>query len=503
MIFQGLEAGRGGFPGDWEQAVRIFSKIGKNRAACGAGDEPLSSRVMTQMRYISTRGQMPPLGFSDAVMAGLARDGGLLIPEQILPPDDRFHQWPTMSYRELAYELVVRYADLGQVEVAKLVHDAYDPFRYSEVVQCVPAGPVSVLELFHGPTLAFKDIALQFLGGLFSMLLEKSGGHMNIVAATSGDTGSAAIAGVRGRKNIQIFVMHPKGRVSDMQERQMTSVLDANVHNLAIEGSFDDCQRIMKQLFADLPFKDRHALGAVNSVNWARVLIQMVYYFHAAFRRCMDTGAKSVQFSVPTGNFGDILAGYYAAKMGAPIKRLILATNENDILARFFATGEYSLGKVMPTLSPSMDIQVASNFERYLFDRLGGDAAKLCGLMEQFGREGQLRVEGRDPLFVAGVGTTSATLATIKKYHEQFAYLLDPHTAVGVHVAEQFLDPEAPTICLATAHPAKFGAAILQATGQDLAHHPILDALADLPTRCTTLPADVAAVHDFIAAHAQ
>ena len=475
----------------------------KARAACGAAGEPLSSRAVATMRYISTRGQTPPLGFSAAVLAGLARDGGLLIPEQILPPDDRFHQWPTMSYRELAYELVVRYADLGQVEVAKLVHDAYDPFRYSEVVRLVLAGPVSVLELFHGPTLAFKDIALQFLGGLFSMLLEKSGGHMNILAATSGDTGGAAIAGVRGRKNIQIFVMHPRGRVSPTQERQMTSVLDANIHNLAIEGSFDDCQRILKELFADLPFKDRHALGAVNSVNWARVLIQMVYYFHAAFRHCLATGAKSVQFAVPTGNFGDILAGYYAAKMGAPIKRLILATNENDILARFFTTGEYSLGQVMPTLSPSMDIQVARNFERYLFDRVVGDATKLRGLMERFACEGKLHVEGRDPLFVAGVGNTAATLATIRKYHTECDYLLDPHTAVGVHVAEQFLDPEAPTICLATAHPAKFGDAILQATGKDLAHHPILDALADLPTRCTTLPANAAAVRDFIAAHAQ
>ena len=480
-----------------------FFLVLKMYAACGAASERLFSRAMATMRYISTRGQTPPLGFSDAVMAGLARDGGLLIPEQILSPDDRFHQWPTMSYRELAYELVVRYADLDQVEIAKLVHDAYDKFRHPEVVHCEPVGPVRILELFHGPTLAFKDIALQFLGGLFSLLLEKSGGHMNILAATSGDTGSAAIAGVRSREHIQIFVMHPRGRVSPTQERQMTSVLDANVHNIAIEGSFDDCQRILKELFADLPFKDRHALGAVNSVNWARVLIQMVYYFHAAFRCCMDTGAKSVQFAVPTGNFGDILAGYYAAKMGAPIKRLILATNENDILARFFTTGEYSLGKVLPTLSPSMDIQVASNFERYLFDRVGGDTAKLHALMAQFGREGKLCVEGHDPLFVAGVGNTAATLATIKKYHTECDYLLDPHTAVGVYVAEQFLDPEAPTICFATAHPAKFGDAILQATGKDLAHHPILDALADLPTRCTTLPADAAAVRDFIAAHAQ
>jgi threonine synthase len=457
---------------------------------------------MANMNYISTRGQTPALGFSDAVLAGLARDGGLLIPERILPPDDRFHQWPTMSYRELAYELVLRYADLSQVEVAKLVHDAYDKFRHPEVVCCVPAGPVQILELFHGPTLAFKDIALQFLGGLFSLLLEKSGGHMNILAATSGDTGSAAIAGVRGREHIQIFVMHPRGRVSEVQERQMTSVLDANVHNLAIDGSFDDCQRILKELFADLPFKDRQALGAVNSVNWARVLVQMVYYFHAAFRHCLASGARQVQFAVPTGNFGDILAGYYAARMGAPIKRLILATNENDILARFFKTGTYSLGNVVPTLSPSMDIQVASNFERYLFDRVGGDAARLRALMAQFAREGKLKVEGHDPLFVAGVGDRAATRATIRKYHEQYGYLLDPHTAVGVHVAEQFLDPEAPTICLATAHPAKFGDAIREATGQNLAHHPILDALADLPTRCTRLPAEAAAVRDFITAHA-
>lgn len=287
----------------------------------------------------------------------------------------------------------------------------------------------------------------------------------------------------------------------------MTSVLDHNVFNLAVEGTFDDCQRIMKAIFRDVAYKQQYSLGAVNSVNWARVLAQMVYYFYAGLKLMAQTGAARVRFSVPTGNFGDILAGYYARRMGLPIDRLILATNENDILSRFFNTGVYSIGDVVPTISPSMDIQVASNFERYLFYKVGEDGARLCELMDQFDRSGALSVprapgEPVDRLFVAGAASTEATLATIRRYYRQHAYLLDPHTATGVRVSEQHLSDTAPTLCLATAHPAKFGQAILDATGEDLAHHEILDSLQQAETRCDRVPAKQQAIRDYLAEHA-
>jgi threonine synthase len=355
------------------------------------------------------------------------------------------------------------------------------------------------VELFHGPTLAFKDVALQFLGNVFEYILTETGQDMNILAATSGDTGSAAICGLRGREHLRVFVMHPHGRVSPVQERQMTTVLDDNVFNIAVEGTFDDCQRIMKDLFGDLAFKDRFALGTVNSINWARVLAQIVYYFFSAFRVMRLTGAHRIQFSVPTGNFGDIFAGYVACRMGLPISRLVLATNENDILSRFFNTGEYRQRPVQATISPSMDIQVASNFERYLYYRIGEDETLLRDLMKQFATGGSLTINplpnGRvDDLIVAGTGNTADTLSTIREFHEEYGYLLDPHSAVGVHVGRKYMTPNEPMIALATAHPAKFGQAIQDATGQDLAHHPILDALMDLPTRCTVLPATELAI---------
>jgi threonine synthase len=297
--------------------------------------------------------------------------------------------------------------------------------------------------------------------------------------------------------------MHPRGRVSPTQERQMTSVLDDNVFNIAVEGTFDDCQRIMKELFSDLSFKDRYSLGTVNSINWARVLAQIVYYFFAAFRVMRLTGAKHVRFAIPTGNFGDIFAGFVAQRMGLPITRLILATNENDILSRFFNTGEYKQGAVHSTISPSMDIQVASNFERYLYYRTGADALVLREIMAGFSTSGRLAVtplpDGRiDDLISAGSANTAETKAIIRKFHKDYGYLLDPHTAVGVHVAEQHRHKGEPMICLATAHPAKFSEAIETATGQDLAHHPILDALNDLPTRCTVLPATKESVRNHI-----
>ena len=452
------------------------------------------------MDYLSTRGGPERLPFRQTVLTGLARDGGLFLPADIPDVRRQLTAWSRLSYTELAFEVMRLYAgDLAAEELRAMIARSYAVFRHAEITPVVAVGPLHVLELFHGPTLAFKDVALQFLGHLFESVLARSEAALNLVAATSGDTGSAAIQGLRGRRGLRLFVLHPHGRVSPIQALQMTTVLDANVHNLAIEGTFDDCQNLVKALFSDLAFRDRHHLGAINSINWARVLAQMVYYFYAAFRVMERTGADRVQFSVPTGNFGDIFAGYLAWRMGLPAARLILATNENDILARCFATGRYRTATVAATLSPSMDIQVASNFERYLYYRAGCDTGRVNAWMRDFRETGAIALTPGgepldDPVMVAGRGDTAATLATIRAYWDRYRYLLDPHTAVGVHVAEQFADASAPTICLATAHPAKFGEAILQATGEDLAHHPLLDGLKGLPTRLTRLPADQAVV---------
>jgi threonine synthase len=461
---------------------------------------------MSSMRYISTRGKTPQMGFQDAVMCGLAPDGGLLIPESIPDVRDRLDEWAKLSYQDITFEILRLFVDIPDDELRSLIDRSYAPFTHPEIAPAIPVGDIEILELFYGPTLAFKDIALQFLGNFFEYILEQRDQRLNILAATSGDTGSAAIHGVRGRDRINIFVMHPKGRVAPLQEKQMTAVLDDNVFNLAVEGTFDDCQRIMKTLFRDLKFKDRYRLGAVNSVNWARVLSQIVYYFSAGLYVLHTKGAERVRFSVPTGNFGDILAGYYAYRMGLPVGKLILATKENDILSRFFTTGEYSLGEVVPTISPSMDIQVASNFERYLFHKLNGDSIRLSQLIDQFEKDGAMKLplgpDGRvDPVFEAGIGDTQTTLKTIRRYYETYGYLMDPHTAVGVYVGEQFMKEDEPLISLATAHPAKFSQAILDATGKDLAHHESLERLRDAPTRCDAITADVDAVRAYIESH--
>ncbi len=458
------------------------------------------------MKYVSTRGRIEPVGFKRAVMMGLADDGGLIVPTSIPDVSAELESWRRLSYPQLAGAVMRPFvSDISEGDLNALITCSYAEVFPPEVVPVVPLGELYVAELFHGPTLAFKDIALQFLGNLFEHILAETGEKLNILAATSGDTGSAAISGVRGRERIDIYVMHPHGRVSAIQERQMTTVLDANVHNIAVRGTFDDAQRILKEISGDLEFKREHKLGAVNSVNWARVLAQMVYYFHAAFRVQERTGAATVRFCVPTGNFGDILAGYYARRMGAPIERLILASNENDILARFFQSGVYARGKVTQTPSPSMDIQIASNFERYLYHHLGDDPAVVRGLMAGFGESGRLELplpEGADrfdPLFLAAAGTREDTLAAIRWAFEEHDYVIDPHTAVGVHVARNAPPANVPTVCLATAHPAKFPAAVREATGRDdVGHHPAVDSLAALETRCAVLPAEKLAVQEFM-----
>ena len=437
--------------------------------------------------------------FQEAVMTGLAPDGGLLLPESIPDLRGRLEGWRGLQFGDLAVELFEEFvSDIPRDVLQGIVAKAFGAFRHEDVTPLVQVGDLHVLELFHGPTLAFKDVAMQVLGGIFEHILASRGGRLNILCATSGDTGSAAIAGVRQRANIGIFVLYPDGGTSALQERQMTTTPDGNVRCLAIEGSFDDCQRIVKSIFGDLEFKGRFDLGAVNSVNWARVLAQTVYYFHTALR--FD---KAVTFSVPTGNFGDILAGYLARAMGAPIDKLILATNSNDILARFFATGVYSLGPVRRTISPSMDIQVASNFERFLYYRLGSSEA-LEAFMADFSANGAASVEDGRPMeesILPAAVSEEETEAMIGEVYARHGYVLDPHTAVGVAAARRF-QQSGPVVCLATAHPAKFPESVHAAVGEDVARHPALEGLADLPERKTVLPPDVDAVKEFIATHA-
>ncbi len=454
------------------------------------------------MRYISTRGGVEPVSFSEAVMMGLATDGGLLLPESIPAVDsETLRRWAGLSFRELAVEVMYPFVgeDISRRELTDLVDRSYAGFSHPEVTPLVKVGEHQILELFHGPTAAFKDVALQFLGNLFEFLLERSGGRLNILGATSGDTGSAAIYGVRGQERIDIFILHPHKRVSPIQERQMTTVLDDNVHNIAIKGTFDDGQRIVKALFNDLEFKREYRLGAVNSINWARILAQIVYYFYAWGRVSDGDTSHKITFSVPTGNFGDIFAGYMALRMGLPVERLVLATNRNDILTRFVHSGVYQAGEVYPTISPSMDIQVSSNFERYLYFLLDENPAAVRGLMEQMAREGKLEVpqEKRAEvrrLFHAVAVSEEETMSQIRECYAISGYILDPHTAVGVKAAEGF--PGA--VCLATAHPAKFGDAVREAIGVEADPPPSLQGLMDKETRCAILDADGAVVKNFI-----
>lgn len=430
---------------------------------------------------------------------GLADDGGLILPDHYPLVGNRMAEFTSLSFQDLAVETMSLFCNLPRETLARIVQDSYSTFSHPEITPLVPVGNFQVLELFHGPTLAFKDVALQFLGNLFDHCLVQRNQDLNIIVATSGDTGSAAIASVRGRSRMRIVVLHPKGRVSPLQERQMTSVLEPNVFNIAVDGSFDDCQRLVKELLQDVEFKRTRSLGAVNSINWARLLAQVVYYLRVCAQLSREKGKLPVTFAVPTGNFGDIFAGYVAWRMGAPIRRLILATNENDILARFFSTGDYSLGQVHQTIAPSMDIQIASNFERYLYHAVGDDPALLRELMRNFSHSGRILVEGgRDrDVFRAGAASRAETLATIAEVHKQHGYLLDPHTAVGVTVGRRLWDGVGSLVALATAHPAKFPDAVREATGVT-PRHPILDALDGKATRVDQMPPDAAQLRRYI-----
>ncbi len=461
------------------------------------------------MRYISTRGGIAPLPFKDAVMMGLARDGGLLLPRHLPTVDSAaLVRWQGLSYQRLAQEILSLFIDdIAAPELEELIEQSYASFTHPQVTPLRHEGDFYILELFHGPTLAFKDVALQLLGNLFAHILAERSGFMNILGATSGDTGSAAIAGVRGKKGINIFILHPHGRTSPLQALQMTTVLDTNVHNIAVRGTFDDAQAIVKTIFNDLPFRDHHRLGAVNSINWARVLAQVVYYVYA-YLKLRKQGHDSVDFSVPTGNFGDIFAGYVAKRLlpAGCLHTLILATNANDLLTRFVLAGDYSKGRVIPTSSPSMDIQIASNFERYLFYLHDENADAVRADMEAFSRTGRLdlsRFRARVAEdFLSHSATEEETIATIAQVYRQHGYLLDPHSAVGLRAAQVCRHASRPVVCLATAHPAKFGAAVSEAIGSE---PPLPPALADLDkreSRCTLLDAKVDEVRRFVAAHA-
>ncbi|MFO7606788.1 MAG: threonine synthase [Desulfurivibrionaceae bacterium] len=460
------------------------------------------------MKYISTRGGIAPISFSEAVIMGLADDGGLLLPEVIERLDRKtLDRWRTLPYRQLAFEVFSRFVDdIPPHDLKDLVDRSYDSFNHPEITPLVKVDAIHILELFHGPTLAFKDVALQFLGNLFEYLLKKKGGRMNILGATSGDTGSAAIYGVRGKDNINIFIIHPHQRVSRIQELQMTTVTDANVFNIALAGTFDDGQAIVKALFNDLNFKEKYCLGAVNSINWARILAQVVYYLYAALRVSGQGGGK-VDFSVPTGNFGDIFAGFVARQMAPDlIGGLVLATNENDLLSRFVNKGEYAVGQVTHTSSPSMDIQVASNFERYLYYLFDRDPKRTREAMESFVSTGRLKFAenirervGSD--FSAEMVGEEETLAMIRTYNQK-GYLLDPHTAVGVKAGLDFAEEGTPMVCLATAHPAKFGDAVSRAIGVEPALPDALAAMLDKESRYEVLDADLEVIKKYVARHA-
>jgi threonine synthase len=463
------------------------------------------------MKYISTRGGISPITFQNAVMMGLATDGGLLLPESIPAIDAQaLEQWKTASFQELALEIFRGFvSDIPRDRLESLINLSYSTFVHQDITPIVRKGDLYILELFHGPTLAFKDVALQFLGNVFAHILEETGGKMNIVGATSGDTGSAAIYGVRGKERINIFILHPHKRVSPIQELQMTTVIDPNVFNLAIRGTFDDGQGIVKAIFNDIPFKDKYHLGAVNSINWARILAQVVYYVYAWLRINKDAGAESIDFSVPTGNFGDIFAGYIAKKMlpqGA-IRKLILATNENNLLTRFVNHGDYSVSEVVATSSPSMDIQVASNFERYLYYLYNSDTERVKQSFARFSESGKLEFDAEtlqiiQSDFASKSVNEQETLSTIEKFNTEHGYLLDPHTAVGVNGALACRTENIPVVCLATAHPAKFGDAVMKATGKAPELPPALAGLENMESRCEVLEPDIKAVQEFIAANA-
>jgi threonine synthase len=460
--------------------------------------------------YVSTRGEAPVRGFRDVLLAGLADDGGLYLPvrwPQISPAE--IEAFAGKPYAAVAADIVGRFAD-GEIPGATLramCDEAYAGFGHPAVTPLVQMGPNAwLLELFRGPTLAFKDLAMQLLARLMDYVLAERGMRSTIIAATSGDTGSAAIEAFRGRERIDVFVLFPRGRVSPVQQRQMTTVADPNVHALAVEGTFDDCQALVKALFAREKFRKAVSLGAVNSINWGRVAAQVTYYFTTAV--ALGRPTRHLSFTVPTGNFGDAFAGYVALKMGLPIDLIVLATNSNDILVRALAEGRYEVRNIVPTVSPSMDIGVSSNFERVLSEAYGRDGAAIRRLMADLAQSRSFTIDDR-PLteirdhFDAGRVDEAETAATIRSTFETTGYLPDTHTAVGLAVASRFAQTDVPMVTLATAHPAKFPDAVEAATGVRPPLPPHLADLMERQERVTVIGNELTAVERYISAHAR
>ena len=463
------------------------------------------------MKYISTRGGMQPQPFSDILLEGLATDGGLAIAQQYPQISaETLKQWRQLSYAELAFEILSLYIDdIPAADLRALTQAAYNPDLYvgEAMVPVKPLqGDMALLGLSQGPTLAFKDMAMQFLGQVFEYVLEKRDSRINILGATSGDTGSAAEYALRGKKRVNVFMLSPYGRMSAFQRAQMYSLQDDNIHNIAVKGVFDDCQDIVKALAGDLDFKSRWHLGAVNSINWARIAAQVVYYFWG-WLRATDSENQKVSFTVPSGNFGNILAGHIARQMGLPIQRLVLATNENNVLEEFFRTGIYrprSAEKTYATSSPSMDISRASNFERFVFDLVGRDATKLKALWAQLADQGYFDLSDLLPVlqeqygFVAGQSDHADRLNTIAQTYKATGVLIDPHTADGVKVAAEYLEQGIPMLVLETALPAKFSETIEEAMGEPAPVPEHLQHLNDLPQRVLVMDADVAQIRAYM-----
>jgi threonine synthase len=464
---------------------------------------------MSALGYVSTRGSAPRLGFAEVLLAGLAADGGLYVPERVPALAPSWRHAPERGYAATAADVMWPFVagDLDRGEWDDIVADSYRGFDHPDVVPLRELeGDLYLAELFRGPTLAFKDLALQLVGRLFDRELAHRGERVTVVGATSGDTGSAAIEALRARSAVDCVILHPRGRVSEVQRRQMTTVLDDNVWNVAVDGTFDDCQDLVKAMFADEAFRRRVRLSAVNSINWARVMAQVVYYVTSA-AALGASAQRPVTFVVPTGNFGNVYAGHVARRMGLPVRRLVVASNRNDILTRFFATGTLRAEPVVPTLSPSMDIQVSSNFERLLWEVLGGDGEAVTLLLARFREEGSAALDdGRLGLlregFEAHRADDEATLAAMRAVHERYGVLVDPHTAVGL---AGVLDRprNGPVVVLATAHPAKFPDAVERATA---VRPPLPARLADLldrPERVEQVPNDLVAVEAFVGTHAR
>lgn len=461
---------------------------------------------MADIRYISTRGKAPVLGFEDVLLAGLARDGGLYVPDRwpVLGTGD-LRALRGLGYPTLAAHLMRPFIGraIPESDFASMTEAAYRTFSHPDVAPLVPLGANEhLLELFHGPTFAFKDFALQLVGRLFDYMMKRRGERITILGATSGDTGSAAIAALARREAVDVFILHPRGRVSEIQRLQMTTVDAANVHNIAIEGTFDDCQDLVKAAFNDLALRDALKLSAVNSINWARVAAQIVYYFWAALR--LNAPLRQISFAVPTGNFGNVYAGHAARAMGLPIAQLIVGSNRNDILTRFFEARAMEMRAVEPSLSPSMDIQVSSNFERLLFDLLRRDGARVAESMGEFRRTGRLPIDEAawqqaHALFAAARFDDAETLDWIRRIRDETGMIVDPHTAIGIAAGRaKRRDPAVPLVALATAHPAKFGEAVKRAIGTEPPLPPALAELKQRPEHCVTLPNDTGALFDYL-----